>query len=80
MIIMKNKDVLISLIAYVIALLSLVLTGRIKTIPYFLFVLIGIIFAVVGNRKKEISWAANLLIVIGILGALYPLVAWTGDY
>jgi hypothetical protein len=76
----KYQNIVISLVAYIIAVLSVVFTGRIKTVVYFLFVIIGIIFAFIANRSKESSLPANFLIILGVLGILYPLVAWTGDY
>ncbi|MFA6295118.1 MAG: hypothetical protein WC666_01700 [Candidatus Paceibacterota bacterium] len=76
----KYKNISLSLIAYIIAVLSVVLTGRIKTIPYFLFAIVGIIFAVTATtRTKEYSLTTNLLVIIGILGMLYPFVAWIND-
>lgn len=76
----KYTNILISLAAYIVTILSVIFTGKIKTVPYFLFVLIGIIFAIMANRSKGSSWEANLLIVVGIFGVLYPLIAWTDDY
>ena len=76
----KYSNLFISAGAYIVAILSVIFTGRIDTIPYFLFVVIGIILAFMAKRSKEKAWVPNLLIVIGILGILYPFVAWTGDY
>ena len=72
---MKNKNALLSFIAYAasyLLLFSLHLTGSPYAFIFYLVVLAGIFFAYMSNKKKESSWMGNLLLIIGILSLLYP--------
>jgi len=78
---MKNNlgAIILSSCSYVAAILSAVITGNVRSAFYFLFILIGLILAAVSYRTKNRQGATTILLILGILGLLYPFVAWTHD-
>jgi len=71
----KYKNILLSLISFVIAYLLLYsfhLSGSGYLFVFYIFILIALWLGYVSIRQKESSWAGFVILIIGLLSLLYP--------
>ena len=71
----KYKNLLFSLTSIIIAfvlIFSFNLIGTGFLFIFYMFIIFGIFFASISNKKKESPLAGNIMLIIGILSLFYP--------